>query len=230
MVWTLERTDTPRESIENLLCVKQMHFHEQPIDWEYLLDNFSNDSQDLTYPSLFAERMQFLYLNGLSLCLEALAFKIWWDHIKNMIKFAEFNYYNQSGNQNIISTIQEKTLILKQNTISWRWRKQRPNLSLHCGNWGWLWMRMLTKGVMQKKVRIDPLEFWKQCLVTCWADAVIVGHVLPFLLTFADEESDSYIDADSYFDSDTYLDSDSYRITCSLSMQQKRQLSSSCGN
>ena len=34
----------------------------------------------------------------------SLAFKVWRDHIKS----AEFNYYNQSGNQNIISTIRAK--------------------------------------------------------------------------------------------------------------------------
>jgi len=35
------RTDTPKESIENLLHVKQMHLPEQPIDWDHLLDKLS---------------------------------------------------------------------------------------------------------------------------------------------------------------------------------------------
>ena len=38
MVETMGRFDTPKESIENLLCVRQMRFPEQPIDWEYLLN------------------------------------------------------------------------------------------------------------------------------------------------------------------------------------------------
>jgi hypothetical protein len=39
--------DTPKENIENLLCVKQMHFPKQPIDWVYLLDKFSKPSHSL---------------------------------------------------------------------------------------------------------------------------------------------------------------------------------------
>ena len=32
MVETMGRTYTPKERIENLLCVKEMHFPEQPLD------------------------------------------------------------------------------------------------------------------------------------------------------------------------------------------------------
>jgi hypothetical protein len=35
MVWTIGRTDAPKENIQNLLGVKQMHFPEQPIDWDH---------------------------------------------------------------------------------------------------------------------------------------------------------------------------------------------------
>ena len=45
MVWTMGRCDTPKESIENLLQVKQMHFPSQPIDWDYLLDQFALPSR-----------------------------------------------------------------------------------------------------------------------------------------------------------------------------------------
>jgi hypothetical protein len=41
MVETMGRCDTPKTSIENLLCVKQMHFPEQSIDWVYLLNKFA---------------------------------------------------------------------------------------------------------------------------------------------------------------------------------------------
>ena len=42
MVETIGRCDTPKESIENILRVKQMHFPEQQlIDWDYLLDKIS---------------------------------------------------------------------------------------------------------------------------------------------------------------------------------------------
>jgi hypothetical protein len=49
MVETMGRTDTPKERIENLLCVKQMHFPEQSIDWGYLLNKFAQPS---FFPSL----------------------------------------------------------------------------------------------------------------------------------------------------------------------------------
>jgi hypothetical protein len=44
MVETMGRCDTPKESIENLLHLRQMHFPAQLIDWEYLLDKFAQPS------------------------------------------------------------------------------------------------------------------------------------------------------------------------------------------
>jgi hypothetical protein len=44
MVETMGRTDTPKENIERVLHVRLMHFHDQSIDWEYLLDEFSLSS------------------------------------------------------------------------------------------------------------------------------------------------------------------------------------------
>ena len=38
------RCDTVKETIENLLCVKQMHFPEEPLDWDRLLDKFAQSS------------------------------------------------------------------------------------------------------------------------------------------------------------------------------------------
>ena len=57
MVETMGRTDTPKESIENLLHVRQIHFPEQPIDWEYLLDEFAQPSS--FHRSLLQERCVF---------------------------------------------------------------------------------------------------------------------------------------------------------------------------
>ena len=56
----------------------------------------------------FQERMQFLVKCSMSENVEALAFKVWRNYINNMFHSAEFNYYNQSGNQNIIRSIQAK--------------------------------------------------------------------------------------------------------------------------
>jgi hypothetical protein len=45
MVETMGMTYTPKERIENLLHVKQTLFPEQPLDWEYLLDEFIDAPQ-----------------------------------------------------------------------------------------------------------------------------------------------------------------------------------------
>jgi hypothetical protein len=89
MVETMGRCDTPKERIANLLCAKQMHYPDQPIDWEYLLDEFAVHS-DLCFQSTFTNRMQFLFTCGMSLRVEALAFKVWRDCITNMIHTADF--------------------------------------------------------------------------------------------------------------------------------------------
>jgi hypothetical protein len=41
MVWTMGRRDMPKESIEDLLRVKQVYFTEQPIDWDHLQEEFA---------------------------------------------------------------------------------------------------------------------------------------------------------------------------------------------
>jgi hypothetical protein len=76
MVETVGRTDTLKDRIENLLHVRQMHFPEQSIDWEHLLDKFVNlaDHTHICFPSLFKDRMQFLVICGMSECVEGLAF------------------------------------------------------------------------------------------------------------------------------------------------------------
>jgi hypothetical protein len=59
MVETMGRCDTPKENITNLLCIRQMHFPDQPLDWDYLLDNFANSFLYCVKEN-FRERMQFL--------------------------------------------------------------------------------------------------------------------------------------------------------------------------
>ena len=76
------RCDTPRESIENLLGVKLLHFPEQPIHWEYLLLEFLSSSN---FPFDGAP-FQFLVM------CEPLAFIVWRDYITKMIHTATFDY------------------------------------------------------------------------------------------------------------------------------------------
>ena len=66
MVETMGRCDTPKDRIENMLRVKKMHFPDQPIDWEYLLDKFARPSKKSVYGAPFQDRMQFLFMCGMS--------------------------------------------------------------------------------------------------------------------------------------------------------------------
>jgi hypothetical protein len=92
MVETMGRHDTPKERIENLLCVKQMHLREQLIDWDHLLDVFAEPSNRNFSGAHFQERMHFLFMCGMLSRVEALAFKLWRDHITNMIHTANFKF------------------------------------------------------------------------------------------------------------------------------------------
>jgi hypothetical protein len=74
MVETMGRCDTPKECIEHLLHVRQIHFPEQPIDWEYLLHEFVKPS-DFYTDDLFQERMRFLVMCGMSERVEVLPSK-----------------------------------------------------------------------------------------------------------------------------------------------------------
>jgi hypothetical protein len=183
MVKTMGRCDTPKESIENLLRVKQMHFPDQPIDWEHLLDEFASPPH-VSFPRTFKERMQFLVMCGLSERVEALAFKVWRDHIIDMIHTA--NFLHNIDNSNILHRIQEKLThfedeLPKLKEIStilelalWRLRMKEniPNEEeAHC----------------QKKIKTDESSIRQQCRVTCGAD-VVIRHVMPYLLSTEDEE------------------------------------------
>ena len=186
MVETMGRCDTPKESIENLLCVRQMHFPEQPIDWEYLLDEFVKPSDLTFHGSPFQERMQFLVMCGISDRVEALAFKLWRDHILKMIHTAKFQYneecfYICRGIREKIVYFEDEYPKLKECTtiLELALWKLRMNESI-----------LLEKATRcRKKVKTDESSMRMQCRVTCGAD-VIIRHVLPYLIVaVTDEES-----------------------------------------
>ena len=181
MVETMGRTDTPKERIENLLHVKQMHFPEQPIDWEYLLDKFTQPSMFHMPGVVFKEQMHFFVMCGLSDRVESLAFKVWRYHITQMIHAADFK--QGDNNSDTLHSIQEKLAYfedelpnLKEVTIIielalWKVR-MTMNENIHqefmCSR--------------QKKVRVDQSKFRWHCRITCGAN-VVIGHVPPFLIT-----------------------------------------------
>jgi hypothetical protein len=205
IVKTMGRCDTPKESIENLFCVKQMHYPKQPIDWEYLLGEFAKSSQFSLTGALYQERIRYLVMCGMSMRVEALAFKIWRDHIIDMVHTA--NFLHNIDNSDILHRIREKLthfedelLKLKETTTVlelalWKMRMDdlSPEEATHC----------------QKKIKIDESSIRSECRVTCGAD-VVIRHILPYLIiTVADEETDSYAESDSNASSDDESDEES---------------------
>jgi hypothetical protein len=181
MVETMGRCDTPKERIENLLRVKQMHFSDQPLDWEYLLNKFAQaqPSRFSCSGAPFQELMQFLFMCGLSSCVEALAFKVWRDHITNMIHTALFEW--SMDNSNILRGIQEKLAQFEEELLKLKEATSILELAL--------WKTRLYENGHKsglthrpKKFKTDVSDVQQQCRVTSGAD-IIIRLVLPFLIT-----------------------------------------------
>jgi hypothetical protein len=179
MVWTMGRCDTPEENIQNLLHVKQMHFPEQPIDWDLLLDEFVKPLCFFFNGAPFQEQMQFIFKCGLSTRVEALAFQVWRDHITNMIHTAAFDC--NEDNRSILREIQDKLAHFDGELH--RLKEMTSILELA------LWKMNINDNILaenttrhQKKMKKDESSIRQQCRVTCGAD-VVIGHVLQFLVT-----------------------------------------------
>jgi hypothetical protein len=181
MIETMGRCDTPKESIEYLLSVKQMHYPEQPIDWDHLLDEFARTAQ-FVFRSTFTERLRFLVMCSLADRVEALAFKVWRDHIIDMIHTANFQC-NGNNNQAILSTIQVKVTHFEEELPKLKETTTILELAL--------WKLRMNKIIQAEKMIQDNigLSIRKQSRITCGAD-VIIRHVLPYLISTNDEESD----------------------------------------
>jgi hypothetical protein len=188
MVETMGRCDTPMERIEKLLCVKLMHFPDQSIDWEHLLDKFAEPSPVSFDGAPFQERMQFLFMCGMSTRVEALAFKVWRDHITNMIHTAA--YKHDKDNSTILHEIQEKLAYFEDEYPKLKEATSMLELAL------WKNRLVVNSHKMeanrcQKKMRSDESDVRQQCRVTCGAD-IVITHVLQYLITVSeDEESES---------------------------------------
>jgi hypothetical protein len=201
MVKTMGRTDTPKESIENLLCVKEMHFPEQPLDWDDLLDEFARPSKVSFDGATNQKRLQFLVMCGMSDRVEALTFKVWRDYIKSMVYTAYFEH--NRDNFVILRRIRERvahfeeqlpklkeiTAILELAFWKLRMNDIPPEETIHC----------------QKKIKTDESSMRRQCRITCGAD-VVIRHVLPYLITAAYERSASYAESSSDEESSDSID------------------------
>jgi hypothetical protein len=195
MVETMGRCDTPKERIDKLLCVKQMQFPEQPLDWDYLLDEFASNSRVSFDGAPFQDRMQFLVMRGMSERVEALAFKVWRVSMTNMIHTAAFVYDDDDDNDdnndddddnndddNNEQLPRDNTVILREIREKLaHFEDEMPRLKeatsvLELA----LWKNMLDVNSKkmetnrcQKKLRSDESDVRQQCRVTCGADVVI---------------------------------------------------------
>jgi hypothetical protein len=178
MVEAMGRCDSPKERIENLIRVKQIYFPEQPLDWDYLLEKFALPTKHSFGGLPFQERMQFLFMCGLSESVDALVFKLWRDHITIMIRTANFNC--NGDNLGVLRSIQEK-LAYFEDEIS---KLNEITTILELALWT---MKMNEKSHQeiathsQKKIKTVESSTRQQCRLTCGAD-VVIGHVLPFLI------------------------------------------------
>jgi hypothetical protein len=173
-----------------------MHFPEQPIDWEYLLDEFALNSNYSFSGAPFQDRMQFLVMRGMSERVEALAFKVWRVSMTNMIHTAAFVYDDDDNDDNDDDYINgeqspwDNTVILREIREKLaHFEDEMPRLKeatsvLELA----LWKNMLDVNSKkmetnrcQKKLRSDESDVRQQCRVTCGAD-VVIGHVMPFLI------------------------------------------------
>jgi hypothetical protein len=182
MVETMGRTDTPKGSIKNLLCVRQTHFHQQPLDWEYLLDVFVEPSGTVNFRKINQERMQYLMMYGFSDRVEALPFKIWRDDIRHMIQTADYKWGRDYwGNSWILRQIRAKLnhfegTLTQLKAITTILENALWKMTINEKN------RQDVATQSQKKIKTDESINRQQCRVICGAD-VVIGHVLPFLIT-----------------------------------------------
>jgi hypothetical protein len=170
MVETMGRCHTPNENFESLLCAKQMHFPEQPLDWEYLLTECASSSLRFQNAVMFQEQMRFLFMCGLSVRVEALAFKVWRDYVTNMIHIATFVVGRD--NSAILREICNKFAYYEDKFT--KLKEVTTILELA------LWKMKMNENGHQDMATHDS-NVRSQDRVTCGAD-VVIGHVLPFII------------------------------------------------
>jgi hypothetical protein len=128
---------------------------------------------------------------GMADSVEALAFKVWRDHITDTIHTA--NFQCNMDNTVILHRIQAKVAHFEDEYL--RLKEITSIIELA------LWKLRMTENILQeevshcqKKMKTDESSILRQCRITCGAD-IVIRHILPYLITATDEESDSESDA-----------------------------------
>jgi hypothetical protein len=172
-----------------------MHFPDQTIDWVYLLDKFALPSHSFVGLP-FQERMKYLIMCGMSDRVEALAFKVWRDHITDMIHTT--NFQCNMDITVILRRIQEKIAHFEDEYP--RLKLKEITLILELA----VWKSAMNASHLQKKIKTDKSSIRRQCRMTCGAD-VVIKLVLPYLMTVAEVESDFNVESDYNVESDSYI-------------------------
>jgi hypothetical protein len=136
---------------------------------------------------------------GMSDRVEALAFKGWSESILNRIHASDFKRAEDDRHNSVIlHRIQAKIAHFEDELP--RLKEITTILELA------LWKISLNENnyqeemvQRQKKIKTDKSSIRRPCRIICGAD-VLIGHVLPYLITESDEESDS--DSESTSSSD----------------------------
>jgi hypothetical protein len=130
--------------------------------------------------------MQFLVTCGMTERVEALAFKVWRDHITNMIQTSNFEH-GGGEIQNILRAIREKLAHFEDELPKLKEAATLLKLAL--------WKKRINDTIQQqktarsrKKAKTEAASSRQQCLATCGAD-VIIGYVMPFLIDTGDDDS-----------------------------------------
>jgi hypothetical protein len=116
--------------------------------------------------------------------VEALPFRVWRDHIENMIQTADYRW--NMDNAVILRAIRYKLAYLERELTKMKEATTILELAL--------WKTRLDESVhkrgtthRRKKFKTDVSHVRLQCRVICGAD-IVIRHVLPFLITAVEEE------------------------------------------
>jgi hypothetical protein len=116
---------------------------------------------------------------GMSDRVQALAFQVWRDHITNMIQTADYKW--TEDNSGVLRRIKQKIAHFEDELP--RLKEATSILEIA------LWKMKINNNSLeenttrsQKKVKIEESDIRSKCRIICGAD-VVIGHVLPFLIT-----------------------------------------------
>jgi hypothetical protein len=112
--------------------------------------------------------------------VEALPFKIWRDHVTNMIQNATFKW--REDNHPILRRIQEKLAYFEDELPKLKDATTMLELALWKMKMSQNGQNIKNQTHCQKKIKADESSSRSQNRVTCGADFVI-GHMLPFLIS-----------------------------------------------